>query len=263
MRYHPDRIPATRRPRNSSRSAPRRTRSCRTPRSGTGTTSSARRASAGAGVHDWQHADVARHLLDVRATSSASATCSAVRRPAGPGPGASLRVVLGITLEEVLARDDEDRPRLAPRTVRKVPRLGVGQRPARGVPGVRRARPRGAGRRVLPDHHRLPAMPRRRQPGARPVPGVPAAGGSSAASGPSRSRCRRASRTASGSGTAARATPASPARRRATCTPRSGSSAHPFFERHGRDLVCQLPVSFTQAALGAEVEVPTLRAKRR
>jgi molecular chaperone DnaJ len=37
--------------------------------------------------------------------------------------------------------------------------------------------------------------------------------------------------------------------------------SHAFFERHGRDLLCQLPVSFTQAALGAEVEVPTLEGK--
>jgi molecular chaperone DnaJ len=33
---------------------------------------------------------------------------------------------------------------------------------------------------------------------------------------------------------------------------------HPFFERSGNDLVCQVPISFPQAALGAEVEVPTL-----
>lgn len=33
---------------------------------------------------------------------------------------------------------------------------------------------------------------------------------------------------------------------------------HAFLERHGRDLLCQMPVSFTQAALGAKVEVPTL-----
>jgi molecular chaperone DnaJ len=36
---------------------------------------------------------------------------------------------------------------------------------------------------------------------------------------------------------------------------------HPFFRRHNNDLVLQLPISFTQAALGAEIEVPTLRGK--
>jgi molecular chaperone DnaJ len=33
---------------------------------------------------------------------------------------------------------------------------------------------------------------------------------------------------------------------------------HPVFSRHNNDLVCQIPVSFTEAALGAVVEVPTL-----
>ncbi len=33
---------------------------------------------------------------------------------------------------------------------------------------------------------------------------------------------------------------------------------HPFFTRHNNDLVCQMPISFTQAALGAMVKVPTL-----
>jgi molecular chaperone DnaJ len=33
---------------------------------------------------------------------------------------------------------------------------------------------------------------------------------------------------------------------------------HPFLTRDGRDLHCEVPVSFTQAALGATVEVPTL-----
>jgi len=33
---------------------------------------------------------------------------------------------------------------------------------------------------------------------------------------------------------------------------------HPFFERKHNDLVCQVPISFPQAALGAEIEVPTL-----
>ncbi len=33
---------------------------------------------------------------------------------------------------------------------------------------------------------------------------------------------------------------------------------HPFFEREGNDLACEITVSFTQAALGARVEIPTL-----
>jgi molecular chaperone DnaJ len=33
---------------------------------------------------------------------------------------------------------------------------------------------------------------------------------------------------------------------------------HPFFERNRNDLNCQVPISFSQAALGAEIEVPTL-----
>ncbi|MDW8262839.1 MAG: molecular chaperone DnaJ [Phycisphaerales bacterium] len=34
---------------------------------------------------------------------------------------------------------------------------------------------------------------------------------------------------------------------------------HPIFSRHGNDIVCQVPISFTQAALGGRLEVPTLR----
>lgn len=33
---------------------------------------------------------------------------------------------------------------------------------------------------------------------------------------------------------------------------------HPFFERDGQHLVCQVPISYSQAALGAVIEVPTL-----
>jgi molecular chaperone DnaJ len=36
---------------------------------------------------------------------------------------------------------------------------------------------------------------------------------------------------------------------------------HPLFSRHNNDLVCQVPVSFTDAALGARIEVPTLGGK--
>jgi molecular chaperone DnaJ len=33
---------------------------------------------------------------------------------------------------------------------------------------------------------------------------------------------------------------------------------HDFFERHGEDLVCEVPITFPQAALGARIQVPTL-----
>jgi molecular chaperone DnaJ len=37
--------------------------------------------------------------------------------------------------------------------------------------------------------------------------------------------------------------------------------AHEIFQRDGDDLLCEVPVSFVQAALGAEIDVPTLGGK--
>ncbi|MFF2903478.1 molecular chaperone DnaJ, partial [Bacillus velezensis] len=37
--------------------------------------------------------------------------------------------------------------------------------------------------------------------------------------------------------------------------------AHEFFERDGDDIYCEMPLTFAQAALGDEVEVPTLHGK--
>jgi molecular chaperone DnaJ len=37
---------------------------------------------------------------------------------------------------------------------------------------------------------------------------------------------------------------------------------HEIFQRDGDDLLCEVPVSFVQATLGAEIEVPTLKAGR-
>ncbi|MGC5328458.1 molecular chaperone DnaJ [Brevibacillus sp. SYSU BS000544] len=36
---------------------------------------------------------------------------------------------------------------------------------------------------------------------------------------------------------------------------------HEFFEREGNDIYCEIPINFTQAALGDEIEVPTLDGK--
>ena len=37
--------------------------------------------------------------------------------------------------------------------------------------------------------------------------------------------------------------------------------AHEIFQRDGDDLLCEVPISFVQAALGAEIEVPALDGK--
>ena len=36
---------------------------------------------------------------------------------------------------------------------------------------------------------------------------------------------------------------------------------HPFFQRHGIDLVCEVSISFSQAALGASKEIDTIDGK--
>ena len=38
---------------------------------------------------------------------------------------------------------------------------------------------------------------------------------------------------------------------------------HDFFSRDGDDIVCQIPISFPQAALGAEIVVPTLNGEKK
>ncbi len=37
---------------------------------------------------------------------------------------------------------------------------------------------------------------------------------------------------------------------------------HPFFIREGADLLCEVPITFPQAALGADIDVPTLSGKK-
>ncbi|OED36656.1 molecular chaperone DnaJ [PVC group bacterium (ex Bugula neritina AB1)] len=37
--------------------------------------------------------------------------------------------------------------------------------------------------------------------------------------------------------------------------------SHDFFERHEDDIVCEVPIGFAQAALGTEIEVPTLEGR--
>ena len=38
---------------------------------------------------------------------------------------------------------------------------------------------------------------------------------------------------------------------------------HPLFDREGDDIICQIPISFTQAALGTEIDIPTLNGTKK
>ena len=38
---------------------------------------------------------------------------------------------------------------------------------------------------------------------------------------------------------------------------------HPLFQREGTHLVCRVPITFSQAALGAEIEIPLLNGKKK
>ena len=38
---------------------------------------------------------------------------------------------------------------------------------------------------------------------------------------------------------------------------------HPFFQRHDNDILCSIPITVVEAALGAEIEVPTIDGKAR
>ncbi|MBP9674431.1 MAG: molecular chaperone DnaJ [Bacteriovoracaceae bacterium] len=40
-----------------------------------------------------------------------------------------------------------------------------------------------------------------------------------------------------------------------------GVRSHEIFEREGADILCTIPISFSQAALGCEIEVPTIKGK--
>ena len=38
---------------------------------------------------------------------------------------------------------------------------------------------------------------------------------------------------------------------------------HPFFQRQGNNIYCQIPIGITQAVLGADIAVPTLEGEER
>ncbi len=113
-------------------------------------------------------------------------------------------------------------------------------------------------RGFFPGGDHLPRLWRRRSANHGPLPRLPGCRAHSDHRTPPGRRARPASRAACGFSSATRARSAIPARRVATSESRSSVKKHPFFERRRNELICQVPISFAQATLGAVVEVPTL-----
>ena len=152
----------------------------------------------------------------------------------------------------------QGRRRHTPGTVQRV--QGVGRAEGDHRHDVQLLLGPGAGRpvsRVLPGRDRLPGLRRRRGPDQRPLPRLPRPG-EDAERRPYQDRrpARRRDRDVAPA-------PQSRRDRRPRGAPRQlrvqiQVRKHPFFERNRNDLVTQVPISFPQAALGAEIEVPTL-----
>ena len=219
----------------------------------------------GAGVHDWAHTDV--HDIfsmfeEVFGFGDLFGGFGGGRRRAGPEPGQSLRCFIDMTLEEVLAGTDK--------TVRLTRRELCDACGGSGsASGKRQTCPtcRGQGRvqqgggffRVVRTCPQCGGM------GSTVTDPCPACGG-----GRFVNRKRTIDVTVppgvedgqriryGGQGDAG-----APGAPRGDLFAVVRVQEHPLLERHGRDLLCQVPVSLTQAALGDEVEVPTLDGSER
>ncbi len=96
----------------------------------------------------------------------------------------------------------------------------------------------------------------------RPLHDLSAAPDASSSTRRCRSRFRPGSTKATASASPAKAKTASTAARRATFMSQIHLKQHAVFQRDHNDLHCEMPISFTTAALGGEIEIPTLDGAR-
>ena len=138
---------------------------------------------------------------------------------------------------------------------------GTGAKPGSSreqVPLLRRPRPGGAIDRHLSRADDLPLLPRRRLDRQGSLPEVPRPRATCCARCGATCRFRPASTTRCACGCPAKASPAPTADRAAIATASSRCSEHPLFQRDGQHLIVRVPITYSQAALGATIEVPTL-----
>ena len=261
MEYHPDRNPCARARRRSSRRSPRRTRCSAIRRSAPPTTATARPASAGAAAGS----DSTTWICPRRSTSSCatSAGWAGSSRIFGGGArqdprrGQDVRVTVKLTLADVATGVKKtvklktlDRCSLCAGSGAK-----AGTQPTRcstcgGSGEVRRAARSMFGQFVSVSP--CPTCAGEGQVVTDAVRGLPRRRAGHAASARSRSRFRPACPATTTSRCGARARPARATGPTGDLLVMLDVKDDERFERHGDDLVFDLPVSFSQAALGAQ-----------
>jgi molecular chaperone DnaJ len=211
----------------------------------------------GAGVHDWSHADVGDVFSVFQDVFNFGDLFGGRAGRGGPAHGASLRVVIDVTLEEVLKGTKKSlqitRRELCEKCKGSGSASGKHEKCAT-CGGQGRIQQGGGFFRIITD------CPRCRGQGAVIRDPCKECGGHKFVG---RQRTLEVQVPAGiddgqrirvpGQGDAGE-----PGGARGDLYVEVNVAQHAFLERHGRDLLCQVPISFAQAALGVEVEVPTL-----
>ncbi len=173
--------------------------------------------------------------------------------------GADLRYNLEITLEEAAHGTETQDPHPDHGGMRHLPRLRRQARhPAQDLPHLQWPRPGAHAAGLLLHPADLPQVPRQRQIIPDPAASLRRRRAHQAAQDAGGEDSGRRGRRRCASAWPATASPASTAARRATCTCEIHIKQHAVFQRDHNDLHCEMPISFTTAALGGEIEIPTL-----
>ena len=217
----------------------------------------------GFSVHDRERRRPRRHLSAVCSGSRARRPAATASRGAGPQRGADLETELHLSFEDAAKRRHHHgatspatpsaRPVTAAAPVRARRPASAPTAPAAGCSTRTRGSSRSARRaRCAAGPARASTIPARR------------AGAAASSTGPARSRSASppGSRTVSASGSKGRGSPGRNGGPTGDLYVVVHVASHPIFGRRGRDLTLTVPITFPEAALGADITVPTLDGSR-
>ena len=186
------------------------------------------------------------------------------RRRGGPQRGADLRYDLEISFEEVGQGHRDVASRFRGRR-RARPARGTGAAAgleADDVPAVPGPRPAPLPAGLLHRRAHVRPVPRHRLDHRQAVRDLPRRGPRAEGDASSPSASRPASPPASGCGSAAKAKPGRRGGPPGDLYVVIHVQDHPFFQRDGNDLYCEIPLNFPTLALGGEITDPDARRRR-